>query len=141
MSKFQKDQPKKIVSHYEESWTASDYQEHEHEFKNMLIEYRNIKKQCGDSALRAQTEWLKQKGAIIIKDGDIFVKENYGMYTSMFDKFCQWLSFQEKRDKVELPSLQSLIGKTANLVDAFKIPKTIRDEANEDIIKQAVAAF
>lgn len=115
MSKIQKTEyPRQIPisDWHKDVWDKSDYDRHEREFEVILQEYRSIKNQFPEPRLWL-LKWLEQKNVVTIRKYDFAVKDNYKMYSNMFDRFTEWLSFREKIEAsfrgITLPTLGEVI--------------------------------
>lgn len=108
MSKLQKQiTVESPISKWEEIWTAQDFQEHEADFQEILSEYKWMRENY-PNAIVARMRWLEKKKAVRVEvekdwEGKDFYKEyanpeTYAMYSAMFSKFTEWLSFREKRN-------------------------------------------
>jgi hypothetical protein len=124
MNKKTTQPPIRYKSHYEETWTAQDYKDHEQEFQDLLDEYRQIRKECNDEPIVARREWLRRKKALRLIEKprggiEIIVNSKYAMYSAMFDRFTEWLVSKEK--KFGSAELESLKKSAEELVDEITI--------------------
>jgi|ERR1035437_5090926 hypothetical protein len=119
----QENVPVSHKSHYEQTWTAQDFGEHDKEFKDMLIEYRELRRLNGDDPLLARRQWLQKNKALKVKGYDIVVNpEKYPMMSAMFDKFTEWMSFQEKPNPAEVESLEKMKEQITDEININDIP-------------------
>jgi hypothetical protein len=105
------------ISQWEEVWGAEEYIAHEADFQKIFSEFQELRKKY--SVIATRWYWLEKQGAVKIKivDGKpklLIVSTYYQMYSCMFSKFCEWLSFKEAQEikndppkKIELEKTMS----------------------------------
>lgn len=111
-------------SRYEEQWSTQDYRDNEPEFKQMAVEMKECLDHEHGSVVMARWLWLeKQKAVKLTAVNGIFepmVRQNYAMMSAKYDRFTEWLYFQEKKD----PTYKAMVDKAIR-VGKSKIGKSI----------------
>lgn len=111
MSRIQKySSPVKLdISDWDrEIWDGEMYKRHHIEFEKIQKEIRSIRERC-PAAVVARWYWLQSKGAGRLKlhlgHVEFFVNpDNYSRYDNMFTKFNNWLSMEENKLSVKIPT-------------------------------------
>lgn len=133
------DKPKQMlpVSDWDKNlWTKDDYRKHEDEFKKTLLEYREFR--TIDGPIDARWKWLESKDAVSLDYSKGYIEASlnqysYRLFSNMFDRFTEWLCFNEIRDGIQLESLQKTLDKS----NIARMPELIENE----IIKSALDNF
>ncbi len=146
MSKIQKEQQKAFLPLSDWDifpWTQDMYQKHENEFKVILGEYRAMRIKHNDDAKMARWRWIESKGGMrMVEDiygilqPHVFV-DKYPHFSNMFERFDDWLSFQEKRNmahEVRGQMIRSIF--TGMKKPSMSIPQGVRDGSERDVANE-----
>lgn len=122
-------------------WSKEMYEQHELDFQKILVEYREMRIKYNDDARMARWRWIESKGGMKMVV-DIYgilqphaVEEKYFYLSNMFERFDDWLSFQEKKamsQEARSETIRSIFSGTKK--PSLSIPQIIKEGSDRDVI-------